>query len=261
MGKLRFARPVALNTWVNAGRVKTKLYGVLGQTRANFWDDAHTWLDENGRGRSFVDVGTMWGDQWGAFDAEERGAKPVTALDITPPTDECRLEQERRGSNVRFVTGDLHDPGTLEEVGLHDVVLCSGVLYHCPSPLLTLECLRSITRGHLLLATKTIQEVPGVPQACIFYPGLTESQRLAIGAGIGGLAIGLHTPFDPAERYANFWWGISRSALHGMLLSTGWDVVQQKDYRMRLGFLSFLIAQPSHATASTSVSGYASSTA
>lgn len=249
---LRFARPVLLNAWVNASRVKRKLSLVRG-TQSGFWDDIHTWLDDNVRGRSFLDVGTMWGDQWGAFDAEERGADPVTALDITPPTDECRAEQERRGSSVRFVTGDIHDPAALEEVGAHDVVLCSGVLYHCPSPLLTLERLRSITREHLLLSTVTIEEVPGFPQACIFYPGLTDDQRLALADPIGGLAEGLHTPYDPASGYGNWWWGISRSALRGMLLSTGWDVVYQKDWSAPPGYRAFVIARPNHGAASGSV--------
>ena len=60
---------------------------------------------------------------------------------------------ERQG-DVRFVQGDLHDPGVAEP---HDVVWCSGVLYHAPHPLLTLERLHALTTETLLLATETIQ--------------------------------------------------------------------------------------------------------
>jgi 2-polyprenyl-3-methyl-5-hydroxy-6-metoxy-1,4-benzoquinol methylase len=253
---LRMARPVLLNSWINWTRAKAKVARVLGHSDT-FWEDVRQWLDEHAAGRSFVDIGTMWGDVWGAFDAEERGASPVTALDVTPPTDACLAEQEQRGTHTRFVTGDLHDVDVLEQVGVHDIVLCSGVLYHCPNPCLTLERLRRITNvsGYLLLGTKALQEVPGIPQACVFYPALTDQQRLAFGAAISGLAEGLHTRFDAALDYNNFWWGISRSALRAILEATGWEVVEQKSYRAALGYHVLIIARPDPAAASVAVPG------
>jgi hypothetical protein len=248
---LRFARPVLLNSWVNASRVRRKVALRRGR-HGDFWTDVHAWMDENARGRSFVDIGTMWGSQWGAFDAEDRGASRVSALDVTPPTEACLAEQERRGTHVRFVTGDLHDTDVLRELGAHDVVLCSGVLYHSPNPCLTLERLRSITGQYLLLATQATQEVPGIPNACIFYPGLTDEQRLAFAAPIGGVADGLTTPFDAALDYSNWWWGISRSALHGMLESVGWEVLERKAYHSPPGYLAFVVARPSPTTSAIS---------
>ena len=46
------------------------------------------------------------------------------------------------------------------------------MLYHCPNPLETLRCLREITGEFLILATASTPEVPGLKQACVFYPGL-----------------------------------------------------------------------------------------
>lgn len=240
---LRMARPVLLNSWINWGRVAAKVDGLLGHSNT-YWEDIQHWLDECAVGRSFVDIGTMWGDRWGAFDAEDRGASPVTALDVTPPTAACLAEQERRGTHARFVTGDLHDIDVLRHVGVHDIVLCSGVLYHCPNPCLTLERLRRITGSYLLLGTLALQEVPGIPQACVFYPALADPQRQAFAAAVYGAADGLTTPFDASLEYGNFWWGISRSALRAMLKATGWEVLEQKAYQSNLGYHVFIIARP-----------------
>jgi hypothetical protein len=113
-------------------------------------------------GRSFVDVGCMW-TVHGAlcFAAEEAGAASVTGVDVMAPTERFEDERRRRGSHVRFVQGDVHDPATIAAVGRHDVVWCSGVLYHAPHPLLTLSRLRELTAGTLLLATETVAETPG----------------------------------------------------------------------------------------------------
>jgi hypothetical protein len=177
-------------------------------------------------GRSFADIGCMWGvDGAMAFAAEERGATAVTGVDIMAPTSRFTAEHARRGSSVRFVRGDIHVPGLIEP---HDVVWCSGVLYHAPNPLLTLERLRAVTGSTLILATETIPEVPGLAQACVFLPGLGASdRRLHAAARPGALALGVTTPFDPAQSYGAWWWGISRSALHGMLAASGLEVVEE----------------------------------
>ena len=177
-------------------------------------------------GRSFADIGAMWkvhGEV--AFAAEAAGATAVTALDVMAATPEFEAEQARRGSVVRFVCGDLHDAAVLELVGRHDVVWCSGVLYHAPHPLLTLERLRSITGETLMLGTATIPEIPGFPQACLYLPGLSDAQRGAFTGAWPGVPMGVATPFRPEEGYANWWWAITPSALDAMLRTTGLEPV------------------------------------
>src|SRR5262245_15439232 len=102
----------------------------------------------------------MW-DVSGRFSflAEEAGATRVTGLDVMAATPEFEAEHARRNSAVRFVTGDLHDPATVAEVGVHDVVWCSGVLYHSPYPVLTIRRLRELTGELLLLQTCAIPEL------------------------------------------------------------------------------------------------------
>ena len=77
------------------------------------------------------------------------------------------VDNERQ--DPRFVQGDLHDIGTVAEAGPHDVVWCSGVLYHAPHPLLTLERLNALTApgGTLVLATETL---PRRGTECVFAP-------------------------------------------------------------------------------------------
>lgn len=240
---LRFGAPHVLNQMVNASRVRDRIVRARGR-RQHYWDPIPAWLDRYARGRSFLDIGTMWGEQWGAFEAADHGATSIATLDVTPPTEACRAEQDRRGHPVRHVTGDLHDPTTLHEVGVYDVVLCSGILYHTPSPCLTLERLRSVTGEHLILGTNLSQEIPGVPQACIFYPGLKSQDRLALAAPIAGVADGLTTAFDPALGYSNWWWGMSPSALRAMLAATGWLVVEERYMHAPPGHHGWIVARP-----------------
>lgn len=176
-------------------------------------------------GRSFADIGCMWSiDGALCFAAEDAGAGAVTGMDVMGASAAYEAEHARRGSKVRFVQGDLHDPAALEAVGVHDVVWCSGVLYHAPHPLLTLERLRSITGGRLLLATETL---PLRGHRCDFAPepGVHPS----------------HTePFDPARGYVNWFWGISPGALRAMLEATGFAVEEEH----RLPFHTTAVARP-----------------
>ena len=166
-------------------------------------------------GRSFVDVGCMWTiDGALCFAAEDAGAAAVTGVDVMARSERFDAELRRRDSHVRFVQGDLHDPATVAAIGPHDVVWCSGVLYHAPHPLLTLERLRSITRETLILASETIGEVRGHPRACVFAPDPGSHPA--------------HTePFDPARGYVNWYWGLTPSALEAMAEAAGFQVEER----------------------------------
>jgi hypothetical protein len=166
-------------------------------------------------GRSFVDVGCMWTiDGALCFAAEEAGAASVTGVDVMAPTERFEAELRRRDSKVRFVQGDLHDPATVAAVGRHDVVWCSGVLYHAPHPLLTLERLRELTGQTLLLATETVAETPGRRGTCVIAPGPEEHPNA-------------EPPAGPNAGYGPWYWGISPSALRSMLALTGFAVVEE----------------------------------
>jgi hypothetical protein len=166
-------------------------------------------------GRSFVDVGCMW-TVHGAlcFAAEDAGAATVTGVDVMAPSLQFAAELQRRDSKVRFVQGDLHDPATVDAVGRHDVVWCSGVLYHAPHPLLTLERLRELTGRTLLLATETVAETPGRRGTCVISPDTAEHPNAEPARG-------------PDAGYGPWYWGISPSALRTMLTLSGFGVVEE----------------------------------
>ena len=174
-------------------------------------------------GKTFADVGAMWkvhGEI--AFAAEAAGATGVTAVDVMDRTPEFDGEHARRGSKVRFVRGDLHDPGTTDEVGPHDVVWCSGVLYHAPHPLLTLERLRALTTETLLLATEVLP-VPG---------------RFAAFAPARWMHPGRPDPLDAAKGYSGWWWLPSPGAVRAMLEATGFTVADEHGGRFQRTFVA-----------------------
>lgn len=209
--------------WIGAARLKRRLMRLRAPDAPR-----ERLVAEHVAGRSFADVGCMWGvDGAIAFAAEDAGATSVTGLDLMAPTPAYQAEHARRGSRVRFVQGDLHHPAVLDEVGVHDLVWCSGVIYHSPHPLLTIERLRSIVGELLILASETIPEVPGVPHACVFLPGLDARHRAALAGGRPGILEGLSTPYNPARGYANWFWGLTASALRAMVSTSGFEVVEE----------------------------------
>jgi hypothetical protein len=200
----------------------------LRRRRAGPQPDREEVVRRHAAGHSFLDVGCMWSVNGRiALVAEEAGAEPVTGLDVIEATPEFEAERARRGSAVRFVRGDLNDPAVVEEAGPHQVVWCSGVLYHAPNPVLTLERLRALTTETLILQTMTVPELPGVAQGLVFYPGLPERQK-ALYDRWGAVARScLSDPDEHEDRYSPWWWGISPSALRAMLRTAGFEIERE----------------------------------
>jgi SAM-dependent methyltransferase len=222
-------RPLT-EAWIAAARLRRR----AGKPPLEDWhEQRRRWVAEHAPGRSFADIGGLFIDGRVSFEAEDAGAAAVTLFDVGDREYAPAYEAEhaRRGSKVRYVQGDLHDDRSIEQVGPHDVVWCTGVLYHTPNPVHQLMQLRRITRERLYLGTHTIAEVPGVPQACLYYPHLDEDARGALSKAhwkADGY-LGLGPPIDerPMFGYANFWWGITPSALRAMLRTARFEVVDE----------------------------------
>jgi hypothetical protein len=214
--------------WILAARLRRK----VGKPTQEQWEaDRVAWIEQHAPGRSFADLGGMLFLAGGrAFAAEDAGATAVTLADAGEPFPQWFEERDRRASPMRFVQGDLHDPETIAAIGRHDVVWCTGVIYHSPDPMWLLNQLREITGEYLFLGSHTIAEVPGLPQACVFYPYLSDAERRPLKrAYYGGApgAWGVGTPFveTPMLGHGNFWWGITPSALCAMLEAARFEVV------------------------------------
>ena len=160
-------------------------------------------------GGSFLDVGCMWRiDGANAFAAEQAGASRVTALDVMGPTPAYEDHHRATASQVRFLQGDINDARTVQRAGPHDVVWCSGVLYHCPDPLLTLRRLRAVTSGTLLLATEVL---PAPGRDAIFLPTRHDHPGAPDSA-----------PAE-ADGYAPWYWLPAPAAVRAMLRFAGFE--------------------------------------
>jgi hypothetical protein len=181
-------------------------------------------------GRTFVDVGCMWGVNGDhSFAAEEAGATSVKGIDVFGPTPEFETKKRERGSKVEFILGDASHPDTIAKVGIADVVFCAGVLYHHPSPFDVLTALRRMCRHTLILRTSTIPEIKSVPNAAVFYPMLAPERRGLWDLSSGGVGrqVGITDEFEPHEGYGNWFWGMTPSCVQALLEAAGFRV----DYR------------------------------
>ena len=125
-------------------------------------------------GQTVLDVG-CW-DGFYSFEAERRGARRVLATDSFTwqgkswgSKNGFELARRALNSRVEDLEVDVLDLSA-EKIGVFDVVLFLGVLYHMKHPMLALERVASVT-GRLLIVETVIDllYVPG--DALRFYPG------------------------------------------------------------------------------------------
>jgi 2-polyprenyl-3-methyl-5-hydroxy-6-metoxy-1,4-benzoquinol methylase len=218
--KVRFLKRPRLNLlW---RRWRAKQGDILGN-----YDRLPEFIRNHAPGKSFADIGCMWGVNGEySFLAEAAGATAVTAVDVFGPTPEFEEKRHARGSEVRFVLGDITRADTLDEVGQADVVFCAGVLYHHPSPFDLLVALRRICRETLILRTSTIPEVRGLPNAAVYFPMLDAKARELWNLKSLGLLhqVGISNEFQPQEGYGNWFWGLTPSCLESLLKTAGFRV-------------------------------------
>jgi len=233
--------PFGMAAWLTAGRLRARR-----GLQLDFPERRRELVRRLAPGRSFIDLGGIWNSHGEiAFLAEEAGASSVTLFDAMEATAEFEAEHRRRDSSVRFVRGDLHDETAVDALGPHEVVWCTGVVYHSPNPFEQLEHLRRICTGDLLLGSHVIPEVPGIEQACIWYPGISDGARRALTQAHGGdrapACLGVTRPFEPDQRHGNWWWGITPSALEAMVETAGFEIAERHAWTV---FLVDLLAKP-----------------
>ena len=218
--KVRSLKVPRLNEWWRRFRASR------GDAIGNY-HDLPRYIRAHAPGKSFADVGCMWGVNGEyAFLAEEAGATRVMAIDVFGPTPEFDEKHRARGSNVQFVLGDISRTSTLQRVGEVDVVFCAGVLYHHPSPFELLVALRRICRQTLILRTSTIPEVRGLPNAAVYFPMLDEKGRALWNLRSLGLLhqAGISAEFQSKDGYGNWFWGLTPSCLESLLATAGFRV-------------------------------------
>lgn len=128
-------------------------------------------LPENLEGLTVLDIGT-W-DGFYSFAAERRGASRVLA------TDEFAWKAgHKRGFNLarQVFNSQVEDQQidvlehSPDKIGVFDLVLFLGVLYHMRHPLLALERVASVCKKQLILETH-VDMLDCEKPAMAFYPG------------------------------------------------------------------------------------------
>ena len=172
-------------------------------------DDSSTKLAQvqippNLDGLSVLDIGA-W-DGFFSFECERRGARRVVSLDKyvweRPCFGKKGFELARRvlGSRVEDVEMEVLDI-TPERVGVFDLVLFLGVLYHMPHPLLALERVASVTGKQLILET---------------FVDLTDHDRPVLA----------FYPEDECCNDPSNWFGPNRAAVEAMLRVVGFRRIE-----------------------------------
>lgn len=133
-------------------------------------------IPEDLTGKSLLDIGAY--DGFFSFEAERRGASRVLATDHycwqstgMGDGEGFKIVHKALASRVeaKLITVEDISPAT---VGMFDVVLFLGVLYHAPDPLRYLRVARSVCKEILILETH-LDALDYSRPAMVFYPGAT----------------------------------------------------------------------------------------
>lgn len=207
-------------------------------------DSRDTFIAQVVEGRSFVDVGGLWGTVNEKVSvAHAAGARSLAMIDISSHDGPLwnAFEERRRTlqlPDVRCIEGNVLELVERDVDLAFDVVHCSGVLYHAPDPLRLLEALRRLTRSHLVLSSSVIPGVIAndegelhVPDAAaLFVPALTGRDRAILRAHwwpiVQDGAIGLTRDLDrwrPGD-FGPWWWLPTVPSLEAMCRASGFHV-------------------------------------
>jgi tRNA (mo5U34)-methyltransferase len=161
------------------------------------------------RGQTVLDIGTWNG--FFSFEAARRGAERVLALEnfaCHAPEHRARdaFELARRHLNPDIEMAEMDVMAIApENVGVFDVVLFLGVLYHLKHPLLALERVAAVCREHLVLETHLGARDSTKPMMA-FYPG------------------------SELDGDATNWWGPNKACVEEMLRTVGFKTIEHSPH-------------------------------
>ena len=118
------------------------------------------------RGKRVLDIGA-W-DGWFSFEMEKRGAS-VVAVDATH-NEKLLQAREWLGSKIEYCVADVYDL-RISDLGVFDIVLFLGVLYHLKHPLLALERVCAMSRDLVCVESQVMHDAfePGAIPIMEFY--------------------------------------------------------------------------------------------
>ena len=204
-------------------------------------DPRDEYLSQVVKGKSFADVGGLWGTVKEKVSVAHRyGASALTMIDVAPPPhEEWRLFEERRRDlglpPVNCISGDVVSLVESNSCPRFDVVHCSGVLYHIPDPVRLVAALRKVTREYLILCSvvtatkvKSDEGTLELPKAAaLFIPALQDRERAILSSYwwrfVGDQALGITGP-QPSwqlDDFSPWWWLPTVEALKSICTVAG----------------------------------------
>ena len=198
------------------------------------WDDtparlARMQIPDDLTGMTVLDVGA-W-DGFFSFEAERRGAARVLAIDSFSWEGDgwgskagFELAHEALGSRVESRTIDVLDLSP-ETVGVFDLVLFLGVLYHLRYPLLALDLLARRTSRLLALQTLTLPG-RGTADTPVDLP-FEQRSRLADSHWPRAAFVEGSLAGDPTN-----WWVPDEACVEAMVRSAGFEVIGQPGHEL-----------------------------
>ena len=181
-------------------------------------------------GKRVLDIGA-WNGGF-TFECERRGASEVVAFSLeNPATSGFNQIRAALGSKATYVLGSVYnlDPAAL---GVFDIVLFLGVLYHLRYPLLAADKIRGVTRGEVFIETHVIER-------CFIPPGRTSNEAVTL-AQVSPVL--LETPIWQFYRHGELnadpsnWFGPNIPAVVEGFGSAGFDVQVVKSWGGRAAF-------------------------
>jgi SAM-dependent methyltransferase len=225
-------------------------------------DPVEAWIGSVVRGRTFADIGGIGMDAANeriTF-AVEHGAAAATMIDIRPP-DYYEWERFREICASKGISEyrelpsiDINDPELVGKVGTYDVVHCTGIFYHLPSPLAAFENLRRVVGEYLIINTVIAPgvienrlgrlEFPG--SLAVFLPGISEHERSVLGEHYRvkfGFSIDSFAPRISDQHKGDmpwhdgtgftcwpYWWLLTASAFRALIELMGFQILDEWTY-------------------------------
>lgn len=211
-------------------------------------DQKDRWIETRVAGKSFMDIGGLWGTRNEKVSvALKADARKATMADIAPFDHQLWRDfdahcRQRNASGYGRAHLDIVEPPLEYSDLVHDVVHCSGIIYHVPDPYRMLANLYKLTGDYLILTSMVVPErvengfggMDFPADRATFIPSLCESTRAIVATHFNGLGLSvgaINRPLDEPWRwpdgtpnYGPWWWLMSPAFLRGLVEVAGFIV-------------------------------------
>lgn len=212
-------------------------------------DPRDEFIAQVAKGRTFVEVGGLWGTVSEKVSVAHRaGAASVAMFDVTPEGEELWTRFHARLKELGVPPCECYVGDIASYKGRrYQVSHCAGVLYHHPNPMEILTGLRRMTSEYLVFTSAVSQtrietsagtlEIPEC--AVLFTPALPERERLILaeywsrfGVRAGGINLACHYHLDElnASDLGPWWFLPTVPALKAMTRVCGFEVIGEQSW-------------------------------